>query len=179
KQRLALGCALLHEPSILFLDEPTSGVDPLTRRRFWDLIYELSEQGVTVFVTTHYMEEAEHCDRLGLIHRGALIARGAPAELKGEHLRVEVLEVLCRDPQGVMRALQQLPGIHDVSLFGSGLHATADDPEAGTRRILELLHDRGDSTARAFRIEPSLEDVFVALIEARDREAGSQAEVTR
>lgn len=177
KQRLALGCALLHEPSILFLDEPTSGVDPLTRRRFWDLIYELSDQGVTVFVTTHYMEEAEYCDRLGLVHRGALIASGAPAALKGEHLRLEILEVLCQDPQDVMAELEALPGIQNVSLFGSGLHVTTDDPASGREQVLGLLRERGDSGARAERIDPSLEDVFVALVEARDREAGRQAEV--
>ena len=95
KQRLALGCAILHEPPIVFLDEPTSGVDPISRRQFWDLIYELSGRGVTVFVTTHYMDEAEYCDRLGLIYRGELIALGTPHALKTEMMKEDVLEVLC------------------------------------------------------------------------------------
>ena len=146
KQRLALGCAMLHEPPILFLDEPTSGVDPISRRRFWDLIYELSGQGVTVFVTTHYMDEAEYCDRLGLIYRGELIATGAPAALKAEHMRDEMLEVQCEDPQDAMEPIEELPGIQDVALFGSGLHVAAEDPEAGRRQVRALLRERGDAT---------------------------------
>ena len=107
KQRLSLGCAILHEPPIVFLDEPTSGVDPLSRRRFWDLIYQMSESGVTVFVTTHYMEEAEYCDRLALIYRGEKIAEGAPRELKTSLMKDEVIELKCNDPQDLIAPLQQ------------------------------------------------------------------------
>ena len=109
KQRLALGCAILHEPPIIFLDEPTSGVDPISRRQFWDLIYELSGQGVTVFVTTHYMDEAEYCDRLGLIYRGELIALGTPHALKTEMMKEDVLEVLCDRAEAAMAEIAGCP----------------------------------------------------------------------
>ena len=113
KQRLALGCAILHEPEIVFLDEPTSGVDPLSRRAFWDLIYDLSERGVTIFVTTHYMEEAEYCDRLGLVYRGELIALGTPRELKETSIRGTVLEVVCDRAQDALTVLDGLPGVRE------------------------------------------------------------------
>src|ERR1019366_999689 len=116
KQRLALGCAILHEPPIIFLDEPTSGVDPISRRRFWDLIYELAGKGVTVFVTTHYMEEAEYCDRIGLIYRGQLIASGSPEKLKTELMEEDVLEIVCDRPQDAMAEIEQVPGIREVAL---------------------------------------------------------------
>src|SRR3990170_1777953 len=127
KQRLALGCAILHEPPILFLDEPTSGVDPNSRRRFWELIYELSGQGVTVFVTTHYMEEAEHCDRVALIYRGELIASGPPHSLKTDGIAEEILEVLCERPQDAVEELEQVDGVRSVALFGRGLHVVVKD----------------------------------------------------
>ena len=122
KQRLALGCAVLHEPPIIFLDEPTSGVDPISRRQFWDLIYELSEKGVTIFVTTHYMEEAEYCDRLGLIFRGELIALGTPEFLKTEQMQDDVLEVRSSHPQEAMDAISGLSDVKEVALFGKNLH---------------------------------------------------------
>lgn len=118
KQRLALGCAVLHEPPIIFLDEPTSGVDPISRRQFWDLIYELSGKGVTIFVTTHYMDEAEYCDRLGLIYRGELIAIGTPEVLKTEQMNEDVLEVQCPRPQEAMDLITKLPDVKEVALFG-------------------------------------------------------------
>jgi len=177
KQRLALGCAVLHEPRIVFLDEPTSGVDPASRRLFWDLIYELVGQGVTVFVTTHYMDEAEYCDRIAFIHRGELIAAGTPATLKRDFMREEVLQVTCEAPQDVLEELVDLPDLRDVALFGSGLHVTVKDIDQGTATIRNVLRLRGDQGARVQRIDPSLEDVFVSLIEAQDRTSGGQAEV--
>lgn len=179
KQRLALGCAVLHEPPILFLDEPTSGVDPNSRRAFWDLIYALSEQGVTVFVTTHYMEESEYCDRLGVIYRGELIALGTPRELKTRHMPEAVLELDCDRPNDAMLVLEQLPAVKEVALFGKGLHAVAVDPVAAETAIRAALATGGFRLGRLERIVPTLEDVFVSLIEARDAEAGRQAEVAR
>jgi ABC-2 type transport system ATP-binding protein len=179
RQRLALGCAILHEPPIVFLDEPTSGVDPMSRRQFWDLIYQMADQGVTVFVTTHYMDEAEYCDRLGLIYRGELIASGTPEALKTQLMREDVLEVLCPHPEDVMADLERLPGVKEVALFGKGLHAVADDGAQAAAAIAAHLHANGRRDVRIERITPSLEDVFVSLIEARDRAEQPQAEVAR
>jgi len=179
KQRLALGCAVLHEPPILFLDEPTSGVDPISRRQFWDLIYTLSGQGVTVFVTTHYMEESEYCDRLGIIYRGELIASGTPRALKNEHMSEAVLELDCAQPNEAMAVLERLPEVKEVAVFGKGLHAVAADPAAAETAIRAALAAGGFRLDRLERIVPTLEDVFVSLIEARDRAAGSQREFSR
>ena len=179
KQRLALGCAILHEPRIVFLDEPTSGVDPISRRQFWDLIYEMAERGVTVFVTTHYMEEAEYCDRLGLIYRGDLIASGTPQQLKTKWMTESVLEVLCERPETAMGAVEPLPGIKDVALFGKGLHMVAENSQEAIPRVRHRLEQDGFQVARIEEISPSLEDVFVSLIEAHDRQEPSQAEVER
>jgi len=179
KQRLALGCAILHEPPIIFLDEPTSGVDPISRRRFWNLIYELASRGVTVFVTTHYMDEAEYCDRIGLIYRGKLIATGTPELLKSDFMREDVLDVLCERPQDAMGEIEGLEGVREVALFGKGLHVVAENGEAAASRIRGLLDERGYAAVRVERIVPSLEDVFVSLIEAQDREEEPQREVRR
>jgi ABC-2 type transport system ATP-binding protein len=179
KQRLALGCAVLHEPPVLFLDEPTSGVDPNSRRQFWDLIYSLSESGVTVFVTTHYMEESEYCDRLGIIYHGELIAMGTPRELKTRHMAEAVLEIDCERPSEAMAVLEKLPAVKEVALFGKGLHAVAEDEAEAERAIREKLKHEGYAIERIERITPTLEDVFVSLIEARDRAGGAQQEVRR
>lgn len=179
KQRLALGCAVLHEPPILFLDEPTSGVDPNSRRQFWDLIYALSGEGVTVFVTTHYMEESEYCDRLGIIYRGELIALGTPRALKAEHMTDAVLEIECAQPQEAMGLIETLPAVREVALFGKGLHAVAADPVAAEAAIRAALSAHAFPLNRIERITPTLEDVFVSLIEARDRAAGALQEVRR
>lgn len=177
KQRLALGCAILHEPPILFLDEPTSGVDPISRRQFWDLIYELAGKGVTVFVTTHYMDEAEYCDRLGLIYRGELIASGTPVVLKSRLMKEEVLEVLCERPQEAMEKIEKMSEVKEVALFGKGLHVVALDGESAAAAIRNLLPQQGVRVSRIEKIVPSLEDVFVSLIEARDRAEAPQQEV--
>jgi len=181
KQRLALGCAVLHEPPILFLDEPTSGVDPISRRRFWDLIYELSGHGVTVFVTTHYMEESEYCDRLGVIYRGELIASGAPRELKKRHMQEAVLEIECERPYDAMEVIERLPEVKEVALFGNGLHAVARIAAAGpaSAAIRAALANAGFHPARVEGITPTLEDVFVSLIESRDRADPPPTEVRR
>lgn len=179
RQRLALAIALVHEPKLLFLDEPTSGVDPTARRAFWDLIYELAEGGVTILVTTHYMDEAEYCDRLGLIYRGELIACGTPDTLKTTLMTEHVLEVWCDRPEVAMGEIEALAEVKEVALFGKGLHAVASSGEAAAAAIGQLLRGRGFGVQRIERITPSLEDVFVSLIEARDRAAQAQQEVER
>jgi len=163
KQRLALGCAILHEPRILFLDEPTSGVDPISRRNFWKLIYEMSAAGTTVFVTTHYMDEADYCDRLGLIYRGKIIAEGTPNELKMKHMTKDVLEIGVDKPVEALEALSK-QGI-ESAMFGSTLHATVNRAETGMPEIRQVLEGSGVTISRIEKIVPSLEDVFVTLIE--------------
>jgi ABC-2 type transport system ATP-binding protein len=177
KQRLALGCAILHEPRILFLDEPTSGVDPISRRQFWNLIYELSGQGVTIFVTTHYMDEAEYCDRLGLIYRGELIALGTPHALKTEKMKEDVLEVLCDRAEAAMPEIAKLPSVQEAAMFGRGLHLVASDGEQAAADVRRLLEASGRAVERIEKITPSLEDVFVSLIESYDHAKQPQQEV--
>jgi ABC-2 type transport system ATP-binding protein len=179
KQRLALGCAILHEPPILFLDEPTSGVDPISRRNFWDLIYQLSGQGVTVFVTTHYMDEAEYCDRLGFIYRGELVALGTPEELKRGCMHEEIIEVTCDRPQEAMELIESVDGIRHAALFGRGLHVVVEHGGGAVSAISAALSGRGYRDIRVEPISPSLEDVFVSLIEARDRAEAPQREFAR
>ncbi|WP_198013878.1 ABC transporter ATP-binding protein [Desulforegula conservatrix] len=179
KQRLALGCAIIHEPPILFLDEPTSGVDPISRRQFWELINGLSESGVTVFVTTHYMDEAEYCDRIALIYRGDLIALGTSGSLKTEFMKEDIIDIDCSLPQDAMEILEGLKGIKEVALFGKGLHAVAEENvEKLVPRIKELLGTNGYAVNRVEKIMPSLEDVFVSMIEAYDRSLEPQKGVS-
>ena len=163
KQRLALGCAVLHEPPILFLDEPTSGVDPISRRNFWDLIYGFAEAGTTVFVSTHYMEEAEYSHRLAVMNRGVLVALDRPSALKAE-IREPILEVLTEDPPKAVEALSGGPGIIEVTMFGRAIHVMVEDQTAGERQIPETLEAAGQRVAAIRPIEPSLEDVFVCLV---------------
>jgi ABC-2 type transport system ATP-binding protein len=173
RQRLALGTAVLHEPRILFLDEPTSGVDPLSRRGFWELIRSLARQGVTVFVTTHYMDEAEYCDRLALIYQGRLIALGTPDELKREHMPEDVLEVAADPPVEALEVLGGLPVIREAALFGALLHAVTADAATAVPLVRAALEQAGIRVERIEKILPSLEDVFVSLIEAEDRRGAS------
>jgi ABC-2 type transport system ATP-binding protein len=165
RQRLALGCAILHEPSIVFLDEPTGGVDPLSRRRFWDLIDDLSDAGTTVLVTTHYLDEAEHCHRIAIIHAGKLAALGTTAELKQVFRDRPIVEVHATRPVAAMAALDQRPEVEKTTLFGTSVHAvlrrSADPEEAVTRALADAgLEVRGIS-----RVVPSLEDVFLDVVE--------------
>ena len=169
KQRLALGCAILHDPPVLFLDEPTSGVDPIARGAFWNLIHDLAETGHTVFVSTHYMDEAEYCHRLALMYRGKVIALGTPDELKrdldGHHLlRLDTAATL-----DTMRTLESVPGVIESAVFGGGLHVVVDDGQAVMDRIRQKLETEKIEIRRLEPITPSLEDVFVALIEAEER----------
>src|ERR1035441_2783384 len=143
KQRLALGCAVLHKPPILFLDEPTSGVDPISRRQFWDLIHHMAEDGVTVFVTTHYMEEAEYCNRLALIFRGKMVALGTPSELKRNSMKGELLLIACEPLGPAVEALQSAPGVIDAAVFGNALHLVVLDATAAIPQIQSFL-DRSE-----------------------------------
>lgn len=163
KQRLALGCAILHEPPILFLDEPTSGVDPISRRNFWNLIYEMSQAGTTIFVTTHYMDEADYCDRLALIYRGRIIAEGTPNELKQEYMKRDVLEIEVDRVVDAMEVIEK--NKIETAIFGSLLHATVDDAKLAIPQIKRILTDSNIIVNRIEKIVPSLEDVFVTLIE--------------
>jgi len=169
KQRLALGCAILHDPPVLFLDEPTSGVDPIARGAFWDLIREMARTGHTIFVSTHYMDEAEYCHRLALMYRGRVIALGAPAELRAGLSTHTLLQLDASAPLDTMRALEHVPGIGDVAVFGGGLHVTVEDLETGKEAIRKRLTAEGIEIHRLEKILPSLEDVFVALIEAEEK----------
>lgn len=179
KQRLALGCAILHKPSILFLDEPTAGVDVINRRRFWQFIYGLAESGITVFVTTHYMDEAEYFDKIAFIYRGQLIAMGTPDELRTEMMRHAVLDIHCEDALKTMQLLEVIPGVKDIALFGSGLHVVVEDEEVAQKQIRKLLIENGVVIDKMVRIEPFLEDVFVYLIESFDALHLPQQEVKR
>ncbi|HET6349839.1 MAG TPA: ABC transporter ATP-binding protein [Candidatus Krumholzibacteria bacterium] len=163
KQRLALGCAVLHRPPIVFLDEPTSGVDPISRRRFWDLIYNMAGEGVTVFVTTHYMEEAEYCSRLALIFRGDIVALGTPSELKQKGMRGDLLLVECEPLGAAMEALRSVPWVIDAAVFGNALHLVIKPSDTATAELESFLHARNIVVQRIERIQPGLEDVFVSL----------------
>jgi len=165
KQRLALGCAILHEPRIVFLDEPTGGVDPASRRRFWELINGLSEGGITVFVTTHYMDEAEYCNDIRLIHAGRIVAGGSPQELKTRYIKNPILEVSCDRTVEAMEILQEEPWVLETSIFGLTLHISVAGEEEGSRLVRARLTQAGIAVDRVDRIMPSLEDVFIHKIE--------------
>jgi ABC-2 type transport system ATP-binding protein len=170
KQRLALGCAVLHRPPIIFLDEPTSGVDPLSRRQFWDVINQMSAEGVTVFVTTHYMEEAEYCNRLALIYRGQMVALGTPSELKQKFMKGELLLVEC-DPLGpAVEVLQSAPQVLDAAVFGNALHLVVHDAATAIPAVRSFLVSHGVTVSKVEPIRPSLEDVFVSLTTERKKE---------
>lgn len=167
KQRLALGCAVLHRPPILFLDEPTSGVDPISRRQFWDLIHRMAAEGVTVFVTTHYMDEAEYCNRLALIHRGQLVALGTPTELKQRQMKGELLLVEAEPLARAIEVLSSAPGVLDAAVFGNALHLVVPQAAPAIPALRRYLEERGLRVARLEAIEPTLEDVFVSLTSGR------------
>ncbi len=165
RQRLALGCAILHEPRIVFLDEPTGGVDPLSRRQFWALIDALSIDGVTVLVTTHYLDEAEHCHRIAIIHAGKMAALGSTRELKSVFKDRTILEVQSPDPVATMRALDALPEVQKTSIFGTAVHAVVRAGGAGAEQIVRGgLTGAGVGVAGVAEVEPSLEDVFLDVV---------------
>ncbi|HSB60685.1 MAG TPA: ABC transporter ATP-binding protein [Vicinamibacteria bacterium] len=168
KQRLALACSVLHEPRVLFLDEPTGGVDPVSRRRFWNLIDAMAAEGVTIIVTTHYLDEAERCDRIALMHAGRLVALGTVRDLKEVFAGRAMLEISC--PR-VLEARERLAGedwVLEASVFGTRLHVVVADAEEGRRRAVAALGGAGFAPLAVERIRPSLEDVFIHCIEAEE-----------
>jgi len=169
KQRLALGCALLHKPNIIFLDEPTSGVDPITRQNFWNIIKNLAARGVTVFVTTHYMDEAENCNRMVLIYHGTIIAQGTPQEMKTTGMKNQVLEIQLAEAQGRLDKIRKIDGVKEAALFGSNIHAVVYDSAKAAALISDFLNTERVKDFSVNKILPSLEDVFVSSIEEYDR----------
>jgi ABC-2 type transport system ATP-binding protein len=165
KQRLALGCAVLHEPPILFLDEPTSGVDPLSRRRFWELIYHLTDTGTTVFVSTHYMEEAEYCHRLALMNRGKLIALDTPAHLRAA-ARDPLFELHTSDGLHTVKLLQGMKEVLEAAMYGRSVHVTVTNADRARSAITTALKKGGVELQSMRQIAPSLEDVFVYQVRA-------------
>jgi len=166
RQRLALGCAILHQPELLFLDEPTAGVDPISRRDFWDLLYALSNQGRTIFVTTHYMDEAEHCHRMAFIQHGRLAALGSPEEIKAEKMKGQVLEIDCTAPDQAMGILRATGLFLEVSLYGALIHAVAEDAAFTKPQVEKLLNEKSIEVHAMQLIAPSLEDAFIASVSA-------------
>ncbi len=162
RQRLALGCAIIHEPELLFLDEPTAGVDPISRREFWNLLYLFSNEGRTIFVTTHYMDEAEHCHRLSFIQSGRLVALGSPDEIKRQKMKGQVLEVDCSRPDAAVQALRDSGLFSEVALYGSLFHVVAEDIASKAHVIRTILTNAGLEIRSMEIIAPSLEDVFIA-----------------
>ena len=165
RQRLALGCAILHEPPILFLDEPTGGVDPISRRQFWRLIDGLSAAGVTVLVTTHYLDEAERCHRVALIHAGRLAAIGTPSDVKQVFAGRPILEVRADRPVEAMRTLDGMTEVEKTSLFGTAVHAVLRDADLSPARIEQRLQSAGLVVEAVEPVAPSLEDVFLDVVE--------------
>jgi ABC-2 type transport system ATP-binding protein len=179
KQRLALGCAILHRPEILFLDEPTSGVDPVSRREFWELIFALSAQGMTVFVTTHYMDEAEHCHDLGLIYRGRLIARGSPAQLRAGMKLSELVEIETDRPSAeVLTPVLALPDTLSASVFGDRLHALVTDTRVAASQIEQTLRAEGLAVKQLRPVPMSLEDLFITFIEMEEEGRRARGEAS-
>jgi ABC-2 type transport system ATP-binding protein len=165
RQRLALGCAILHEPSIVFLDEPTGGVDPLSRRRFWDLIGDLSERGTTVLVTTHYLDEAEHCHRIAIIQAGRMAALGTAAELKRVFDTRPIVEIRADKPVDAMSILDRHDGIETTSLFGTAVHAVLKPGGLTPQAVESLLRSGRIAVQSVSVVSPSLEDVFLDVVE--------------
>lgn len=164
KQRLALGCSIIHQPRVLFLDEPTAGVDPVSRRDFWDLIYHISGQGTTIMVTTHYMDEADQCHTLGFIYNGRIIAQGAPPEIKAKEMKGQVVEIACDDIVGVFELLKGTKEFSNVTRYGVFLHVVVGNAEDAAPKIGRLLSDNRLSAGKIERTAPSIEDVFVSLV---------------
>jgi ABC-2 type transport system ATP-binding protein len=164
KQRLALGAAILHEPEMLFLDEPTAGVDPISRRAFWDLLYELAEGGTTILVTTHYMDEAEHCQDLAFIHGGRIIAQGSPEEIKLHKMYGQVLEIDCTQPDVAIGVLQRMRLFEEVALYGALIHVVAEGVAEHKPHIAQALANAGVQVQAMGIIPPSLEDVFISNV---------------
>jgi ABC-2 type transport system ATP-binding protein len=172
KQRLALGVAIIHQPDVLFLDEPTAGVDPISRRAFWELIYDLAENGTTILVTTHYMDEAEHCQSLVFIQRGHLVAQGSPEAIKVSQMHGDVVEIDCDDAARSVPLLRQMNLFEEVALYGALIHVVTDRAQAHIPLIEQTLTGQGITVTSAARIAPSLEDVFISSAREAEKVLG-------
>jgi ABC-2 type transport system ATP-binding protein len=170
KQRLALGCAIIHQPKIIFLDEPTSGVDPITRANFWSVIKDMASQGKTIFVTTHYMDEAENCNRLVMIYHGTMIAMGSPEEMKTKVMKHEILEIVMPKAETWLEKIAVLKTVKETALFGISIHAVVYDAKNAALELSRLFDSQGASGYSINKIKASLEDVFVSLVEDYDAE---------
>lgn len=170
KQRLAIGCAIIHQPKIIFLDEPTSGVDPITRSNFWKIIKDMSGQGKTIFVTTHYMDEAENCNRLVMIYHGTMIAMGSPHEMKTTIMKNDILEIIMPHAELWLEKIAKLGSVKDTALFGVNIHAVVYEAQKATADLKDLFAREGITDYSVNKILPSLEDVFVSLVENYDAE---------
>lgn len=176
KQRLALGTAVIHSPTIVFLDEPTGGVDPISRRNFWDLINDLSSEGITVFVTTHYLDEAEFCNRILLIDAGKIIAGGSPKELKGKYITTSILEIECSRTIDALSLLESSDHFDSTTIFGNYIHVKLKEDSSDRESVIEqnenfikeLLNKNNIEVKRIDRISPTLEDVFITLLEKKN-----------
>ncbi len=175
KQKLGLACALIHTPRVLFLDEPTSGVDPVSRRDFWRILYQLLRDQVTIFISTAYLDEAERCNRVGLIDRGRLLATGTPEELK-EMMEGTILEVRCSQPRRGRALLQERLQADRVGLFGDRIHIVTQDEEKASSLSREVLTGAGIEVTAMRPVEPALEDVFISILARARQEGGDERE---
>lgn len=171
RQRLSFATAIVHEPSIVFLDEPTSGVDPVSRRQFWELVYDLSARGKTVLVTTHYMDEAERCNRIAFISQGEIIAIGSPTEIKRKYMRGEVISIVPEDLMACYNALSSLNFIEDIGIFGDSIHIVVDNADEKMPEISVFFKKKNLGFIKVEKIQPSIEDVFVALTKNKSTSA--------
>ncbi len=169
RQRLALACAVAHRPGVLFLDEPTAGVDPLARRVFWDLIYAIAEAGTAVLVTTHYLDEAEYCSVVTMMRDGRIVATGKPGDLKKERFPGTVAEIECGDQDAVLSALRKIPAVEEASVFGPRVHAVLR-VGATVDALRTELEAAGPGGLRLQAIEPSLEDAFIRIVSAKEED---------
>jgi len=174
KQRLALGCAILHKPDFLFLDEPTSGVDPISRRNFWNIIHDFARIGITVFVTTHYMEEAEYCDYLVLIYKGKIVIQGTPLELKKSKVEENIFKIDSNSPAELYNIIDKTPAFSEVNLFGDSIHIVTSLDHAGARNEIDNICKNKNIQILSFeKFTPTLEDIFVLAIAGADRKASA------
>ena len=169
KQRLALGTAVIHRPDIVFLDEPTSGVDPISRRNFWNLIHDLSEQGTTIFVTTHYLEEAEYCNNIILIDSGVLVAEGGAKELKEKYIKHRIFEIECEPVIEGLEVLEKQAFTEDVAIFGNSIHVSVNEQFDDNEQLISALRNNSITVKRIQQIIPTLEDVFIHILDKKEK----------
>ena len=169
KQKLGLICALIHTPEILFLDEPTTGVDPLSRRDFWIILYDLLKEGVTILFSTSYLDEAERCNRVGMVYQGELLITDTPAAVKAQ-IRGTILELRMENYQKGMKILEDVKALRSLVLSGDKIHVVVDDPKEGEERIRDALKEQGLEVLGLEEVRPSLEDAFVSIVQEKEKQ---------